>query len=59
MDKPKMPKTTGVPLRDLLRDVPSRNFALPGWMDEEKIVHIIDALNRGGGDESDSSDEDE
>jgi hypothetical protein len=54
-----MPKTTDMPLRDLVRNAPSHDFALPGWIDQEKIVQIIDALNRGGGDETDSDDDDE
>jgi hypothetical protein len=53
----KTPEPAGQPLRDLVRDPPSRNFALPKWIDEEKIVRIIDALNNGGCDSDSSSDQ--
>lgn len=43
--------------RDLLRSPPSSNFVIPGWLDEKRILEIIDALNRGSHDSDDDDDD--
>ena len=44
-------------MRDLVRDPPAGDFPLPKWIDSAKILQIVDALNRGGADETDSDDD--
>lgn len=48
-----------MPLRDLVRDPPTGQFVLPQWIEQDKIVQIIDALNRGATDETDSDEVEE
>lgn len=40
--------------RDLVRVPPSKRFPIPSWLEESRILEIIDALNRGAQDDSDS-----
>jgi hypothetical protein len=43
--------------RDLVRFPPVQGFAIPAWLEESRILEIIDALNRGAQDDSDDSDD--
>ena len=41
--------------RDLVKEPPEGDFALPRWVERERLMQIIDALNRGTAD-ADSDD---
>ena len=46
--------------RDLVRFPPVQGFPIPAWLEESRILEIIDALNRGAqDDDSDDSDNDQ
>ncbi len=44
---------------DLVREPAPAGFALPQWLEKERIVAIVDALNRGADESSDSEETEE